>query len=405
MANAVKALLLTLAVGLVVVLLERQPGVLLIVAVLMLLAGASRAGSSGGYRPVVPPPEVESTRRAGRRVLRGLGERLGGTGEAAGGRAANVVRAVCEVIRRPNRPAAGPRRGLGGLLRRRQIGPGPDGVRPGGTADPGPGEPEEPVPPALDGPDDPPRPLDPRRPGESGPAEPGPVSSGPEGLPPGAGGSGVGGSAGVPPLPPPGPLSGGGSELGWSGPTSGAGGLAGPAVFTGPAWPVLPAGGEVAGIATTTTTATAVLAAAPEGFEMAQNLVDAARGQVDLGHRGHVMIAALIREWATSKDARRYPETFIAWLHTQYAAAGQRPDVVWQCMQAYHGRGPSGHMGVPEAMLRRFFAAYQQAAEAEAAAYRQFAQEYAAYVDQAEHDLPRKYGREVIASAARAHRG
>jgi hypothetical protein len=138
---------------------------------------------------------------------------------------------------------------------------------------------------------------------------------------------------------------------------------------------------------------------------MAQSPIEAGRDQVDLGHRGHAMIAALIREWETSKEARAYPETFIAWLHSQFAAAQQRPDVMWECAQAYHGRGPSGYMGVPEDMLQRFFATYQEAAQLEATAYQQFAQEYAAYVDQAAQELPRLYGREVIENAARTYRG
>ena len=138
---------------------------------------------------------------------------------------------------------------------------------------------------------------------------------------------------------------------------------------------------------------------------MADSSVDAVRANVDLGHRGHAMIAALIREWETSREARTYPETFVAWLHSQFAAAQQRPDVTWQCIQAYHGRGPAGHMGVPEGMLQRFMVAYQEAAELEAAAFQQFAQEYAAYVDQAQEELPRLYGREVLDSAARAYRG
>src|SRR5690348_13604280 len=138
---------------------------------------------------------------------------------------------------------------------------------------------------------------------------------------------------------------------------------------------------------------------------MPDNSLEAVQANVDLGHRGHAMIAALIREWETSKEARAYPETFIAWLHSQFAAAQQRPDVTWQCVQAYHGRGPAGHMGVPEGMMQRFMTAYQEAAELEAAAYRQLAQEYAAYVDQAQQELPLMYGREVIESAARANRG
>jgi hypothetical protein len=138
---------------------------------------------------------------------------------------------------------------------------------------------------------------------------------------------------------------------------------------------------------------------------MADTPAATGRGQVDLGHQGHAMIAALIREWETSKEARTHPETFIAWLHSQFAAAQQRPDVTWQCIQAYHGRGPAGYMGVPEGMLQRFYATYQEAAQLEAAAFQMLAQEYAAYVDQAEQELPRLYGREVIESAAKALRG
>ena len=40
---------------------------------------------------------------------------------------------------------------------------------------------------------------------------------------------------------------------------------------------------------------------------MAERQIQAGQAEVDLGHRGHAMIAALIREWETSREARAYP--------------------------------------------------------------------------------------------------
>ncbi len=143
----------------------------------------------------------------------------------------------------------------------------------------------------------------------------------------------------------------------------------------------------------------------------ARGLVDGVRtvatavgAVVSLGTAGRAGVAAEIAEWETSHDARQHPETFLSWIHSRYVAARQRPDTIAACWEQHHGRGPAGHMGVPEYIRNRFLAAYEAAAEAEAAAWQQFGADYAAYVDAANEELPTEFGREVLGSAYRAHR-
>ncbi|HEX5495150.1 MAG TPA: hypothetical protein VFX70_11320 [Mycobacteriales bacterium] len=124
-----------------------------------------------------------------------------------------------------------------------------------------------------------------------------------------------------------------------------------------------------------------------------------------LGTAGRAVAAGTVMDWSTSQDARRSPEMFAAWLRAQAIAhrhlAGMVPDLVRQ----YHGRGPSGHAGVPEAIVAEFTAAWEESQGAIAAAFERWAARYAAHVDEAEHDLTQRYGREVLASATSAHRG
>ena len=124
-----------------------------------------------------------------------------------------------------------------------------------------------------------------------------------------------------------------------------------------------------------------------------------------LGTAGRASIQGLIVDWESSVEARQHPETFVAWLRAQAAAARQRAQMVPELVAAYHGRGPSGHAGVPEDQIRAFSGAYEESAMAEAAAYDAWALAYELYVEAAEEEMTRTYGREVIGAARDAHQG
>lgn len=123
------------------------------------------------------------------------------------------------------------------------------------------------------------------------------------------------------------------------------------------------------------------------------------------GTAGRGSVAGLVLDWESSEDARRDPDTFVAWLQAQAAGARQASTLVPDLVHQHHGRGPNGHAGVPKEILDRFAVAFAEARAAEADAYARFAAEYAGHVEQAEHELTQSYGREVLASATAAHRG
>jgi len=124
-----------------------------------------------------------------------------------------------------------------------------------------------------------------------------------------------------------------------------------------------------------------------------------------LGTAGRGSIQGLITDWESSVEARETPETFIAWCQSQAQAARQRAVMVPDLVEQFHGRGPGGHAGVPQEQITRFAAGYEESAEAEAAAYERWAADYAAYVEAAQDEMTRTYGREVIASAHDVHQG
>ena len=124
-----------------------------------------------------------------------------------------------------------------------------------------------------------------------------------------------------------------------------------------------------------------------------------------LGTAGRGCISGLMIDWESSVEARQDPETFIAWLQAQAAAATQRAQMVPELVAQYHGRGPSGQAGVPEPQIVAFAQGYAESAQAEADAYGQWAAQYAAYVEQAQEDMTSSYGREVIGAAHAAHHG
>lgn len=122
-----------------------------------------------------------------------------------------------------------------------------------------------------------------------------------------------------------------------------------------------------------------------------------------LGTAGRASISGLVVDWETSVQAREHPETFVAWLQAQAAAARHASTLVPDLVKQFHGRGPSGHAGVPDQIIDIFAKGFEDARTAEADAYSRFAAEYAAYVEQAEAELTHSYGREVLASAHDAH--
>lgn len=122
-----------------------------------------------------------------------------------------------------------------------------------------------------------------------------------------------------------------------------------------------------------------------------------------IGTAGRAAVAGLIVDWQSSEEARSNWETFVAWLQAEAAAADHAAAIVPDLVTQHHGRGPSGHAGVPEEIIGRFSMAFAEARAAEANAYRRFAAEYAAYVEQAETLLNQTYGREVLAQAHAAH--
>jgi hypothetical protein len=140
----------------------------------------------------------------------------------------------------------------------------------------------------------------------------------------------------------------------------------------------------------------------PKETDMA-GTVTAINPTIGTGGRGG--IAGLIVDWQSSVDARQHPETFVAWLLSQAATADQAASMVPDLAEQFHGRGPTGHAGVPASQLAQFAAAFAEARHTEAAAYRAWAVTYQAYVAQAEHDLTHTYGREVLSSSTAAHRG
>ena len=123
------------------------------------------------------------------------------------------------------------------------------------------------------------------------------------------------------------------------------------------------------------------------------------------GTGGRASVAGLVLDWESSVDARSDPEMFQMWLRSQSEAAKHASMLVPDLVQQYHGRGPTGQAGVPKEILDKFALAFEQARTAEAAAYAQFAADYAAHVDAAETELTQTYGREVLAAATRAHQG
>ena len=128
-------------------------------------------------------------------------------------------------------------------------------------------------------------------------------------------------------------------------------------------------------------------------------------GDVGLGTAGRASIQGLVIDWESSVEARQDPETFIAWLQAQAAAATQRAQMVPELVAQYHGRGPSGQAGVPEQQIQAFAQGYEESAQAEAAAYSRWAAEYASYVEEAQQEMTASYGREVIGAAHAAHHG
>lgn len=125
--------------------------------------------------------------------------------------------------------------------------------------------------------------------------------------------------------------------------------------------------------------------------------------QGDVGTGGRASIAGLVVDWESSVEARQHPETFIAWLQAQAASARHRAQMVPDLVQQFHGRGPAGHAGVPEAQIDGFAKAYEEATQAEADGYERWASEYAAYVEEAEEQMTKSYGAEVIRAAHDAH--
>jgi hypothetical protein len=125
----------------------------------------------------------------------------------------------------------------------------------------------------------------------------------------------------------------------------------------------------------------------------------------DLGTGGRASISGLVVDWETSVEARQDPETFVGWLQAQAAAARHAAQMVPDLVAQFHGRGPTGHAGVPDQQIDQFAKGFEEARTAEADAYEQWATQYAAYVDAAEQEMTHSYGREVIASAHAAHHG
>lgn len=123
----------------------------------------------------------------------------------------------------------------------------------------------------------------------------------------------------------------------------------------------------------------------------------------DVGTGGRASIAGLVVDWESSVEARQHPETFIAWLQAQEQAARHRAQMVPDLVQQFHGRGPSGHAGVPDNQIDQFAKAYEDATNSEADGYAQWAQEYASYVEEAEEQMTKSYGAEVIRAAHDAH--
>lgn len=118
---------------------------------------------------------------------------------------------------------------------------------------------------------------------------------------------------------------------------------------------------------------------------------------------GKGSVAGEIADWETSQEARMKPETFIAWLNEMAAGKRYVGGMVEQMIDLYHGRGPSGHAGVPERILNSFKASYGEGFEQAAQALERFAQEYAAYVEEAEDHITQNYGQEVAQEAAEKH--
>ena len=127
--------------------------------------------------------------------------------------------------------------------------------------------------------------------------------------------------------------------------------------------------------------------------------------ETGLGTAGRGCISGLVIDWESSVEARQDPESFIAWLQAQAAAATQRAQMVPELVAQYHGRGPSGQAGVPEQQITAFAQRYEESAQAEADAYARWAAEYAAYVEEAQQEMTSSYGREVIGAAHAAHHG
>ncbi len=127
--------------------------------------------------------------------------------------------------------------------------------------------------------------------------------------------------------------------------------------------------------------------------------------QGDVGTGGRASIAGLVVDWESSVEARQHPETFIAWLQSQAAAARHRAQMVPDLVEQFHGRGPQGHAGVPESQIGGFAKAYEESAQAEADGYEQWAQAYASYVEEAQEQMTTSYGAEVIKSAHEQHSG
>lgn len=124
-----------------------------------------------------------------------------------------------------------------------------------------------------------------------------------------------------------------------------------------------------------------------------------------MGTGGRAAVAGVVADWESSAEARSHPETFVMWLQSQADAAAQAATLVPDLVAQYHGRGPSGHAGVPDSQIDAFTKQFEDSRMAESQAFAQWASDYAAYVEDAERELTEGYGKEVLDSAHTKHSG